>query len=445
MKRLADWWKGLAGLAVVVALALAFAWLLRATGQGAPTGQQAGLAETQVMEDTKATETVPPEKPPVFLTTAVLTATLVPSPVPSAAALLTPTETVGVSAPQVAETPLSVSPTLPADALVFPIGQSADGSTFKVVRYDASKDTLAQENVVSSLGNILPPVGEFIVSPDRRFIALNLMESDGQVPIPYLVSADGVEVRHLLLSEEGAGRVLAWIPGTDRLLVDGAPAGASVNLEGKNPLPLLNPLVYGGAASPDGEWLVLASAGHARCSDAGQYCFYFVKRDGTQGWYTPIPAKARGGITPYEVTWSPDGKRIAYVDSFAEGWFQVRTVNTEGQDLQVLGPEKMRCVSPVWSPDSTFLVYACAESDHKVYRYWDRVTWVSGVWVADVASGQVKQIVPAEDKAAWWPTWLPDGSGVVFVSNRGGGNDLWFVRPDGTGLRQLTFDGQTAD
>jgi hypothetical protein len=429
MSKRSGWFKGLVGLLVVAALALALAWLFGGAGQVSRVGQEAAPTDTPLVEK----RVVPTDMP-----LPAIQPSMTPSSVPAERVALTAT-------PQSTEAPLGSPAPLPADAIVFPVGQSDDNGTFKVLRYDPAADVLTEENVSSSLGNIRPPVIEFLLSPDRRFIALNLVPNDEGVPVPYVISVDGTEARLLPLSEVSAGRILAWIPGTDRLLVDGAPSGATVNLQGEDPLPLLGPIVHGGAASPDGEWLVLSSGGQPKCPDPVQNCFYFVKPDGTQGRYTPVPDKAWGGETPPEMTWSPDGKWIAYVDSFYEGWFQVRTVDADGHNLQKLGPEKMKCVSPAWSPDSAFLVYACAESETDSYRHWERSTWVSGIWLADMASGEVRQIVAAEGKASWWPTWLPDGLGIVFVSNRGGANDLWFVRPDGTGLRQLTFDGQIAD
>lgn len=39
------------------------------------------------------------------------------------------------------------------------------------------------------------------------------------------------------------------------------------------------------------------------------------------------------------------------------------------------------------------------------------------------------------------PTWSPDGSRIVFVSNRSGSYKLWLMNRDGTGLSQLTAGG----
>src|SRR5690349_2481639 len=46
------------------------------------------------------------------------------------------------------------------------------------------------------------------------------------------------------------------------------------------------------------------------------------------------------------------------------------------------------------------------------------------------------------------PVWSPDGSAIIFTSDREGSADLFRVRPDGTGLERLTdsaaYDDQAA-
>src|SRR4029077_15769292 len=37
------------------------------------------------------------------------------------------------------------------------------------------------------------------------------------------------------------------------------------------------------------------------------------------------------------------------------------------------------------------------------------------------------------------PRWSPDGKRIVFYSNRSGKYEIWTVRPDGSGLEQLSF------
>jgi Tol biopolymer transport system component len=38
----------------------------------------------------------------------------------------------------------------------------------------------------------------------------------------------------------------------------------------------------------------------------------------------------------------------------------------------------------------------------------------------------------------WGPRWAPDGKSIAFCSNRSGKFEIWSIRPDGSGLKQLT-------
>jgi Tol biopolymer transport system component len=38
----------------------------------------------------------------------------------------------------------------------------------------------------------------------------------------------------------------------------------------------------------------------------------------------------------------------------------------------------------------------------------------------------------------WDPTWSPDGSQILFASNRSGTNQLWVANLDGSGLKQVS-------
>jgi eukaryotic-like serine/threonine-protein kinase len=65
----------------------------------------------------------------------------------------------------------------------------------------------------------------------------------------------------------------------------------------------------------------------------------------------------------------------------------------------------------------------------------------SSLWVGSVASpDNLKQITHGHRDGILGTTWSPDGQ-IVFTSNTSENWDLFTVRPDGSNLRQLTFDG----
>ncbi|MBN1218889.1 MAG: S9 family peptidase [Anaerolineae bacterium] len=60
----------------------------------------------------------------------------------------------------------------------------------------------------------------------------------------------------------------------------------------------------------------------------------------------------------------------------------------------------------------------------------------------DLASGQVSLLTGMPQQKNWWPRWSPDGRLLAFLSQQTGWSEVWLIRPDGDGLRQLTRLGQ---
>ena len=85
--------------------------------------------------------------------------------------------------------------------------------------------------------------------------------------------------------------------------------------------------------------------------------------------------------------------------------------------------------SPGFSPDGRSLVYLT------------NATGTTQVWRVDLPNGKPVQLTNYEDNVGF-ARWLPDGTGIVFGKARGGDENTQFfwMRPDGTGVRELTND-----
>jgi len=66
-------------------------------------------------------------------------------------------------------------------------------------------------------------------------------------------------------------------------------------------------------------------------------------------------------------------------------------------------------------------------------------TWQGDLFLVPAGGGAATRLTvhPADESN---PVWTPDGSRIVFASNRLGSLDLYSVAPDGSGLRRLTYE-----
>jgi dipeptidyl aminopeptidase/acylaminoacyl peptidase len=155
------------------------------------------------------------------------------------------------------------------------------------------------------------------------------------------------------------------------------------------------------------------------------------------------------GSRPTEVTehpagsraprWAPDGRRIAFVSrrrGWSQVWIQDANLPHRGRPpARPVAPEA-RAITPVgvdvdaiaWSPDGSRLAITAQ-------RQPDLLT--NQVTILDLASGEERTIAGAAE----WATgarWLPDGSGVLLVSDADGWFQVVRIDSDGTGRTALT-------
>jgi dipeptidyl aminopeptidase/acylaminoacyl peptidase len=96
-----------------------------------------------------------------------------------------------------------------------------------------------------------------------------------------------------------------------------------------------------------------------------------------------------------------------------------------------------------WSPDNSSFVHT---NEGACYETWNLLTLpyppggaqYGDVEVAFANSSRTVAAHPADDRD---PDWAPKGNWIAFASNRSGTYQIWIVRPDGSGLKQVTTDG----
>lgn len=172
------------------------------------------------------------------------------------------------------------------------------------------------------------------------------------------------------------------------------------------------------AWSPDGQELALSS------SRTGDQEIYAVGNDG--GRLRRLTYSPGVDISP---AWNPvTGKQIAFV-SDRGGSPQIYLMDADGAGVERLTNGEGYAVSPAWSPNGQMIAFA-----------WQHGNSHFDLYVMDVATRQAVQLT-RESGRNEQPSWAPDGRHLAFQSTRSGRNQVWMMLADGTGVRQLTFEG----
>lgn len=226
---------------------------------------------------------------------------------------------------------------------------------------------------------------------------------------------------------------------------------------------------------------------HHTLSPDGEHVAFVWERDGrsdvfkmpvTGGW--PVRLTPNRSKTIYwwdgPPAWSPDGQWLALT---MNGHVQI--VPADGRQLpKVITDFTGGGSAPVWLPDSQRLIVAAERNDRTVLLLTDRDgRWPRAVaegdgdnggaavapngravvyvhwpfddlnrWelrLADLETGETHLVVGSPRQKEWSPRWSPDGTEIAFLSQRSGYTEIWLVRPDGEGLRQLTKLGRDVD
>lgn len=185
--------------------------------------------------------------------------------------------------------------------------------------------------------------------------------------------------------------------------------------------------------SPDGTWIMFDSAreGALWSDDLREKNYwnfrnlFVVRPDGTElRRLTRLPGYNGNP------SWSPRGTRVAFL-SDRGGTYNVFTMGLDGEDQRQLTYWDIDEVGAGggyarWSPDGTRLVFQGRRPDA------DRES--PGLYVMSAEGGEMHLITNVKD---WMPDWSPTGGWIAFVRSTEPAQ-IWAVRPDGSGLTQLT-------
>ena len=229
----------------------------------------------------------------------------------------------------------------------------------------------------------------------------------------------------------------------------------------------------GGDVSHDGKRIAVVQ------STGGRPEVVTVARDGSRRQCVAVLAPGDVCSTP---RWAPDDKAIAFQRTGGVRFFDMRlevVAVANGERREVARGDRMHGFS--WLPDGSGLIYSSSYGSTVLYppvfnlrmvrtadgqdqqltfgdvSYVDpdvdsagrlvagRLRGQSDIWRFPVAGTPTDNMrnavrVTRQTGLAQTPSVSPDGAELVFLSDNGGHGNLWVMRTDATGLRQITFE-----
>ena len=263
-------------------------------------------------------------------------------------------------------------------------------------------------------------------------VALNLAiagSASPQASDPMVLSAADLVSVHSLV----AGAAPQWAPDGSSIMFGGSLGGSdlwTVAPTGGFPHSLHIDMgdiaflqTHQSTYSPDGKWVSYIST---RTGPAELYLRSL--QDGHEVQLTRLGAR----INSY--SWSPDSRSIAVAgDKF--GNYDIYVVTIAGGAVSRLTTSPLNEVFPAWTPDSKHVVYVQLDdrwADHTVY-----ITDVGGGSAARVVVKDTDFFDYAEGGGFGYPAISPDGSTLLFRSQRSGWVNYWAVPVAGGTPRQI--------
>ena len=316
--------------------------------------------------------------------------------------------------------------------------------------------------------------GEPAVSPDGRQIAFRSERDGGGI---FVMGSTGESVRRLT----DFGHDPAWSPdGSEIVIASEGVTKPGVRLSTSRLWRVriadgaINVVETGDAVqpswSPDGRRIAYWG------SETGRRVIRTVRIDGSD----PVEVIG-GGQLNWNPVWAPDGRHLYFLSDRrgSQNVWRVRVDEASGRALgepEAVGVPAKSVSAMSLAQDGRRILYATDESKSNVERIeLDPATGevrgglqpvTSGSWAirsADVSpdgqwiafdtltpqedlfvvgsNGRGLRRLTRDDHKDRIPRWSPDGSSILFYSNRGGKYDAWQIRADGSGLTRLTRIG----
>jgi Tol biopolymer transport system component/tRNA A-37 threonylcarbamoyl transferase component Bud32 len=179
-------------------------------------------------------------------------------------------------------------------------------------------------------------------------------------------------------------------------------------------------------------------------SPQGNYIYFSSDRGGSVNlWRVPIEENTGKVLGPPEpittpatdaahISFSRDGRQLAYVQrtytaNLHKIGFDSGAGKIVGQPIAITQGSR-EAMQPSPSPDGQWLAFASLGKQEDIF-----VIRTDGTALRQLTDDRHL------DRA---PCWSPDGKKIAFFSSRSGNLEIWTIKPDGSGLQQLTYEGR---
>ena len=220
-------------------------------------------------------------------------------------------------------------------------------------------------------------------SPDGTRVAfISTGEGEKDKPQLHIIAANGGEAKQICALPDGVSE-LAWAPDGSRI--------AFISLAGDEP-------------EDDPKVFTPGNGRHRR--------LWTVRPD----YDIPEPVTP-DGVTVWEYVWSPDSKQLALYYSHGSettDWYrsQIGIVAASGgavRRLTQFAPVSRQACALSWSPDGKHIAYVSG-------RWSDPGRGGGDIYLLSLESGKSRNLTPGIEISATWCAWFPDGRRVLYTA-----------------------------
>ena len=158
---------------------------------------------------------------------------------------------------------------------------------------------------------------------------------------------------------------------------------------------------------------------------AGERKVYHLYVADSDGYNAQSVLRSRSPIM--SPTWSPDGRRLAYV-SFERRRAQIYAQEIASGQRELLSDLPGINGAPTWSPDGLYLALTLSHGGN------------ADIYLYDMRTKRLRRVT-SNSAIDTEPEWAPDGGHILFTSDRGGSPQLYKIPIPGGRAERVTYQG----